>query len=218
MAKRDDLSKRDRTTVNALKTNAEKVVAEVNDMKYPEARKRKAEVLRPFLKDAKIICGAINASTGRICSNPPVDGSNRCSGHGGMSTGAITPEGKEKALSKLNPLARLTTGLYSRFAFTTEEQDFYFGMMEHYEQEANLDMANMLLLDRALRNFILNQRKEVAAAGEMLDESDSYNDYDSKFLRYMQALGFDRKFQVSQNNKQPNTVVNLNQLFDMPEK
>ena len=217
MAKREDLSKRDRTTVNALKTNAEKVVAEVNDMQYTEARKRKAEVLRPHLKKVKTICGAVNKGTGRICSKTPEEGAARCAQHGGLSTGAITLEGKEKALSKLNPLARLTTGLYSRFAFTQEEQDFYHGMMEHYEQEADLDMANMLLLDRALRNFILNQRKEVAAAGEMLDESDSYNDYDSKFLRYMQALGFDRKFQVSQTNKAQPQQININSLFDFGE-
>jgi len=218
MAKREDLSKRDKTFVNKLKADPIETVAEVNNMQYPEARKRKAEIARPILKVNQTICGAISAKDGRICSREPVEGSNRCSGHGGLSTGATTEEGKAISLSKLNPLARMTAGLYTRYAFTVEEQEMYEYFMNYYYEELDLDLANVMLLDRAIRNFIMQQRKEVALVGEIIDDSESFNDHDMKFAKFMGMLGLDRKFNVSQQNKQPNTVVNMNNLFDFPEK
>ncbi|WPF64849.1 hypothetical protein FBHYGVHD_CDS0109 [Staphylococcus phage MVC_VPHSA1] len=185
-------------------------------MQYDKSRKSKAELVRKHLGEATIICGAIKKDTGKICTAAPVEGSKRCAIHGGYSTGPATEEGKQRALANLSPQANMIHGIYSRFVFTTEESDFYAYMMSAYEEAYDLDLANLMLLDRALRNFILNQRKEIALAGEQVDESNSYNDYDTKFLRYMQALGFDRKFNMSKenkNNKGDNTVV-LNQLFD----
>ena len=189
-----------------LRTKAHKLVEEVefiNNMKYTKSRKERAEKLRKELGKVDVICGAIERSTGKICSNAPAEGSNngRCARHGGLSTGAVTPEGRQRALSNLNPKANLIHGLYSRFTMTQEEMDFYEGMMNYYIEELDLDPINILALDRALRNFILNQRKEIAEAGEIVDETDSYNDYDTKFMRWLQALGLDRKFNVSKDHK-----------------
>ena len=188
-------------------------VEHINSMKYNTSRKQRTEKIKSHLKRVDLICGAIEKKTGRICSKPPIEGSKRCAQHGGLSTGAKTPEGKAKALSKLNPKANLIHGLYSRFAMTVEEQEFYEGFMNYYIETLELDPANILLLDRALRNFILNQRKEVAEAGEMLDESESYNDYDTKFMRYMQTLGLDRKFNVSKDHKDNNSATDIALLF-----
>jgi hypothetical protein len=198
-----EMDKKDKVIAKQLRTKLEKQVEEVNGMKYTKSRKDRAETLRAELKKVDIICGAINKATGKICSESPAEGSTngRCYKHGGLSTGATSEEGKSKALANLNPKASLIHGLYSRFVMTTEEEGFYCALMNHYIEELDLDPINIMALDRALRNFILNQRKEMAEAGEMVDESDSYNDYDTKFMRYMQALGLDRKFNVSKDHK-----------------
>jgi hypothetical protein len=214
------MSKRNEDKVKAkeLRTKIEKEVAEINSMKYDKSRKKRAEALRSQLKKVDVICGAIDRNTGKICTEKPYvkeDGSTngRCLAHGGNATGAVTEEGRARALANLNPRARLIHGLYSRFVMTQEELDFYIGMMNFYTEELDLDPANVLLLDRALRNFILNQRKEIAEAGEIVDESQSYNDYDTKFMRYMQALGLDRKFNVSKDHKDNADKVDIAMLL-----
>ncbi|MGG5739690.1 HGGxSTG domain-containing protein [Bacillus cereus group sp. IBL03679] len=212
------MKKHEKMLIQKLKNDALAVANEINDMSYDTARKKKAEFLRKQLQDVKVICGAINKSTGKICTKPPVEGSARCAGHGGLCTGPVTVEGKERALANLSPQANMIYGLYARFVMTDEERVFYGSMMESYEANYELDLANLMLLDRALRNFILNQRKEIAEAGEQVDESNSYNDYDTKFLRYMQALGFDRKFNVSKEHKDNDKGINLNMLFDMGDE
>jgi hypothetical protein len=184
---------------------ARELAEEVNSMKYEKSRKKKAESLRRGLKANVSICGAISKETGRICSRPPVEGATRCAAHGGCSTGARTPEGKEKALANLNPRANFVTGMYGQFVMSAEEDTFYETMMNHYIDELDLDPANILILDRALRNFILNQRKERVEAEEILNEIQFDIDYDSKFLKHMQALGLDRKFQLSVSNKENNS-------------
>ena len=202
------MSINDEGRAKSLRTQAEKLVEEVefiNDMKYDKSRKDRAEKLRSQLKKVTVICGAIERNSGKICSKEPVEGGTRCAQHGGLSTGAKTEEGKARSLANLDPRANLIHGMYSQFTMTTEESNFYVGFMNYYIEELDLDPANMLLLDRALRNFILNQRKERAEAGEIVDESQSYNDYDTKFMRYMQALGMDRKFNVSEKNKGTNS-------------
>lgn len=183
---------------------AEKLVStaqEVNGMTYETARKKKAEQLRKDLSKVDLICGAIERATGKICTKDPIEGARRCLQHGGASTGAVTPEGQAVSFANLNPRANFVSGLYGRFVMTHEEKDFYEVMMNYYIDAHDLDPANILMMDRAMRNFILNQRKEIADAGEGIDESNSYNDYDIKFMRYMQALGLDRKFVVSEDNK-----------------
>jgi hypothetical protein len=182
----------------------EKLIAEVekvNSMKYPKSRADRAETMRKVLSKTEIICGAIDRSKGKICSKPPVEGAKRCAQHGGLSTGATSEEGRERSLANLHPRASLVHGMYSQFVMTTEEKEFYVWFMNYYIDTLELDPMNILALDRALRNFILNQRKEIAEAGEIVDESNSYNDYDTKFMRYMQSLGLDRKFNMSTSNK-----------------
>ena len=181
---------------NKLMSEAEKI----NNMTYPKSRRTKALELRKKLGEVELICGAISKE-GKICTKPPVEGAKRCSGHGGLNTGPKTEEGKARALANLNPRAHFIHGLYAHFIMSAEEKALYDTMMNHYIEVADLDPANVMMLDRALRNFILNQRKERAEAEEIVDETDSYNDYDSKFMRYMQALGLDRKFNQSNNHK-----------------
>lgn len=200
-----------------LRTRIEKQVEEINSMKYTKSRQQRAEAMRKELQKVDIICGAIERSTGKICSSEPAEGATngRCARHGGLATGPTSEEGKQRALANLDPRAGLIHGMYSRFVMTLEEETFYVGFMNYYIEELDLDPANMLLLDRALRNFILNQRKELAEAGEIVDESNSYNDYDTKFMRYMQALGLDRKFNVSKEHKDNKGDVDLSLIFDM---
>lgn len=199
-----------------IRSDAKKTVEEINGMAYDTARKNKVTAhIRNELKKVTIICGAVRNDTGKICSNEPVEGSNRCAMHGGYNTGAKTPEGKARALANLNPKAALVHGLNSKFTMTAEEEALYSGLMNHYIDELDLDPMNIIILHRALMNLILNERKEIAAAGEILNESDSYQDFDSKFLKFAQALGMDRKFNVSVNHKDNNKGININQLFDM---
>lgn len=208
----------DQAKAKELRSKAEKLIKEVehiNGMKYTKSRKERAEKLRKELGKVDVICGAIERATGKICSKPPAEGSTngRCAQHGGLATGAVTEEGKQRALANLNPRARLIHGLYSRFTMTAEEMEFYESMMNYYIEELDLDPINILALDRALRNFILNQRKEIAEAGEMLDESQSYNDYDTKFMRWLQTLGLDRKFNISKDHKDNNSGADIALLF-----
>lgn len=186
------------------KNNEDKLLEEVetvNGMKYLKSRQDRAEKIRKDLAKVEIICGAIDKGKGKICTEKPVEGAKRCARHGGLSTGAKTEEGKARALANLDPRASLIHGMYSQFVMTVEEQEFYVGFMNYYIEALDLDPMNILGLDRALRNFILNQRKEIAQAGEIVDESNSYNDYDTKFMRYMQTLGLDRKFNISNEHK-----------------
>lgn len=208
----------EKATLASMKKHAERMLKEVeyiNEMKYTKSRKDRAEKLRKELKKVDIICGAIDRKTGKICSKKPAEGSTngRCPAHGGLSTGPTSEEGKKRALANLDPRANLVHGLYSRFVMTQEESDFYVTMMNYYIDELDLDPINILALDRALRNFILNQRKEIAEAGEIVDESESYNDYDTKFMRWLQALGLDRKFNISKDHKDNNTSGDIALLF-----
>lgn len=180
--------------------NALEFAEEVNAMKYDKSRKTKAESKRTHLKNVTIICGAIDQA-GKICTKEPVEGGNRCGGHGGLSTGAVTADGRARSLANLDPRAHFIHGLYAHFVMTVEEATLYDTIMTYYIETLELDPANIMLLDRAMRNFILNQRKERAEAHEIVDETDSFNDYDSKFMKYMQTLGLDRKFNVSKEHK-----------------
>ncbi|WP_176581340.1 HGGxSTG domain-containing protein [Bacillus thuringiensis] len=202
--------------ISKLKKNAHETVAEINGMTYDKSRKDKITApVKNELKKTRIICGSIRADTGKICSEPPVEGAARCAMHGGLSTGPKTEEGKKAALANLNPMAALVHGLNSRFVMTVEEEALYSAMMNLGIEKFQLDEFNIIMLHRGLMALILNERKEIAKAGEIIDESNSYNDYDSKFLKYMQALGLDRKFNESTNNKNNDKGINMNLLFDM---
>lgn len=202
--------------ISKIRKDAIKTVEEINGMQYDTARKNKVTAhIKNELKKVTIICGAVNKATGKICSNPPVDGANRCAAHGGHSTGPISEDGKKRALANLNPQAALVHGLNAKFVFTVEEEALYTGLMNYAIEELQLDQMNIILMHRAIMNLIKNERKEVAQAGEILDESDSYQDFDSKFLKYVQALGMDRKFNISNSHKDNQQQQSLNILFDM---
>jgi len=202
--------------ISKIKKDAVETVKEINGMQYDTARKNKVtDPIKNELKKVTIICGAVRKDTGKICSNPPVEGAARCAAHGGYSTGPVSEEGKKRALANLNPQAALVHGLNAKFVFTVEEEALYTGLMNYAIEELQLDQMNIILMHRALMNLIKNERKEVAQAGEIIAEDESYQDFDSKFLKYVQALGMDRKFNVSVNHKDNNKGVSLNMLFDM---
>ena len=202
--------------IGKIRADAKKTVEEINGMQYDTARKNKVTAhIKNELKKVTIICGAVRKDTGKICGNEPVEGAARCAMHGGHSTGPVSEEGKKNALANLNPMAALAHGLNAKFVFTVEEEALYTGLMNYAIDELNLDQINIILMHRALMNLIKNERKEIAQAGEILDESDSYQDFDSKFLKYIQALGMDRKFNMSNNHKDNDKGTNLNVLFDM---
>lgn len=202
--------------IKATRTKAEKLAEEaleINNMKYEKSRKKKAEALRRELSKVEVICGAIEKATGKICTKSPLEGAKRCLQHGGASTGAVTEEGRARSLANLNPRANFIHGLYGKFVMTSEEAVFYETLMNHYIETADLDPANIMLLDRAMRNFILNQRQEVAEEGEEVLTNEYQQDYDSKFMRYMQALGLDRKFNVSKEHKDNSNAGGIAMLF-----
>lgn len=202
--------------ISKIRKDPKATVAEINNMKYDKPRKDKVTPhIKNELKKVTIICGAVRKDNGKICSNPPVEGAARCAAHGGHSTGPTSEEGKQRAIANLNPQAALIHGLNAKFVMTVEEEALYSGLMNYAIEELDLDPMNIILMHRALMNLIKNERKEVAQAGEMLDETDSYQDFDSKFLKYVQALGMDRKFNVSVNHKDNNKGTNLNVLFDL---
>jgi len=213
LGRKTDAEKR---LISKLRKETKETVAEINGMQYDTARKNKVTPqIKNELKKITIICGAVRKDTGRICNLPPVEGAARCAMHGGHSTGPTSLEGKQRSIANLNPRANLIHGLNSKFIMTVEEEALYAGLMNHAIETLDLDPFNILILHRALMNLIMNERREVALEGEILDESQSMNDYDSKFLRFMQALGLDRKFNESKENRaNKGDGVNLNVLFD----
>ncbi|MCU5510310.1 hypothetical protein OCB07_15905 [Bacillus cereus] len=212
LGRKTDAEKR---LISKIRKDAHATAAEINGMQYDTARKNKVTPhIKNEFKKITIICGAVRSDTGKICNLPPVEGAARCAMHGGHSTGPKTEEGRKAALANLNPMAALVHGLNSKFVFTVEEEMLYSAMMNLGIEKYNLDEFNTLILHRGLMNLILNERREIALAGEIVDEAQAMNDYDSKFLRYMQALGLDRKFNESTTNKNNDKGVNFNVLFD----
>lgn len=64
----------------------------------------------PLSKDQEMTCGAMCKSRRfrydlsrrqHLCKNPPIEGRTRCRFHGGMSTGAKTPEGKTRSIAAM---------------------------------------------------------------------------------------------------------------------
>lgn len=202
--------------IRKAKQDPEAAIQELNDMKYDKARIKKYELIKDLLKDVDIICGA-RIKNGRICSKPPVEGKTRCEAHGGLAPMAQTEEARQRSLANLNPRAHFVYGLYGGFTMDAQEDAFYVQMMNHYIPELDLDPINVLALDRALRNFILNQRKEYADAGEAINGVQFDIDYDSKFLKFVQSLGMDRKFNLSKEHKDNTAPISIADLFNGEE-
>jgi hypothetical protein len=163
-----------------------------------------------FAKSGRQRCTAKSKSTQFQCKNWAEPNSTKCRFHGGK-TPKKTDE--QKALMKGNTHA-LTHGIYSNQLLTPEEYDFYHNVMEMWTEEYNLDTANQLLLDRALRNYIKQARKD---AMDFMDESGMNDkgvilDHDSKFQKYMDMLGLSRKFTISLK-KEEEKVADLASLL-----
>lgn len=76
--------------------------------KLLEAFQRGEQYIPPAGKE-KLLCGAMTR-TGTPCKRKPIPGKKRCRNHGGLSTGAKTPEGKRKIAFNL-PCVRARHGL-----------------------------------------------------------------------------------------------------------
>ncbi|EFH26878.1 exopolyphosphatase [Gardnerella vaginalis AMD] len=202
-----------RRYIRKSKEDPEAAVKELNAMKYDKARIKKYELIKDLLKDVDIICGA-RLKNGRICSKPPVEGRTRCDAHGGLSPRPMSEDAKQRQLANLHPKAHFVYGLYGGFTMSEPEDTFYVQMMNHYIPELDLDPINVLALDRALKNFILNQRKEHADAGEVINGIQFDIDYDSKFLKFVQSLGMDRKFNISKEHKDNGGSMSITDLFN----
>lgn len=211
-------SRSGKITPEAYRESLAHIQSAVLEAKDDEA---KLKPLLKELKDSASICGAFIRKEGTICIEQPhvaEDGrtNGRCWTHGGGSTGPVSIQVMKEDAARLHPKAQ---GVYmisvDRFIMTAAENSFYIDSMNTYIDEYNLDLVNIILLDRALRNFFMNSRKEIARAGETVPESRSNQDFDTKSLRYFQALGFDRKFTQSIANADNSQKIDLAQVFTL---
>lgn len=173
---------------------------------------------RKEIKENELICG-FKFKSGRLCVNEPkkdekgeiING--RCEDHYQRGI-ARDPEARKRQLANLSPFARLIHGARSqKVSLTFEENKLYEEIMGYYTKELDLDMANQMLLDRAIMNYIFTMRKELADEDGVINDDKSYNDSDTKFLRFMQAVGLDRKFNESTSNSHNKQQIDLAQLL-----
>ncbi|USL32933.1 HGGxSTG domain-containing protein [Priestia megaterium] len=177
-----------------------------------ENQEEALEELKKKLKKVPAICGAVMGGS-KVCMRKPISDNGRCAVHGGKATGAKTEEGREKALSKLNPKANLIHGIYSadfKDKLTKEEVEFYNETMEWFLKDNELDPVNIALLDRYILNFIKQARKDSV---KFLDESPSYNDFETKMIRFAETLGLNKKFRDSKDNKGNTSNFDITMLF-----
>ncbi|MDM5432359.1 HGGxSTG domain-containing protein [Bacillus hominis] len=176
--------------------------------------------LRNELKKEPSICGGITKS-GKLCTKKPYmkeDGTTngRCVFHGGKQTGQATEEGRKKSMANLSPKANLIHGIYSqdfKDTLTKEETELYNSLMDYYLDNYENDPFNMALVDRYALNLIKVARLD---SQQFLKDSQSYNDPETKLVRYIETLGLNNKFiQSRENTKNKSEDVNLNVLFDM---
>lgn len=189
-----------------------------NDKNY-----NRQELLNELLEQAKdnqLICGSLIKKGGIICMNKPhirEDGktNGRCLRHGGNSSGPTHVN--NTVLKRLPDEAKKVFEVtHDRFEFTKEEANLYIYTMNYYIEEYQLDMVNIIILDRAMRNYFLNARLEIARAGKAIAESKSIQDFDTKSLRFFQALGLDRKFVQSQKAAEAAKKIDLATIFMLP--
>jgi hypothetical protein len=170
----------------------------------------KYETKIEFAKTGRQRCTAKSKSTQFQCKNWAEPNSTKCRFHGGK-----TPARREdqKLAMKGNTHA-LTHGIYSNQLLTPEEFDFYHNVMEMWTEEYKLDTPNQLLLDRALRNYIKQARKDTMDFENETGFNDKgvILDHDSKFQKYMQMLGLDRKFNMTLQ-KEEEKVADLASLL-----
>ncbi|MCM2590481.1 hypothetical protein NDQ53_14355 [Rossellomorea marisflavi] len=180
----------------------------------------KLKLIKKKLKKQAKICGAVKGN-GRVCLRKPHfkdDGSTngRCQFHSGKSTGPKTLEGREKALKNLNPKAKTIHGIYSKDfkeTLTEEEVGFYNysidWFFENFKEDAS-SPVNLSLFDRFIMNFIKQGRKD---AQDFLSDSKTYNDFESKLIRFAETLGLNRKFEKSRENSSNSSNKDIALLF-----
>jgi len=119
-------------------------------------------------------------------------------------------------LANLNPKANTIHGIYSKEfkdMLTQEETELYNLLMDYYLDNYESDPFNMALVDRYALNLIKVARLD---SKQFLKDSQSYNDPETKLIRYIETLGLNNKFKMSKENKNnKGEDVNLNVLFDM---
>ena len=175
--------------------------------------------LKKVLRKEPSICGAVQGN-GKICMRKPYareDGTTlgRCHIHGGKSIGQKTEEGRRRSLANLNPKANTIHGIYSKEfkdMLTQEETELYNLLMDYLDNYES-DPFNMALVDRYALNLIKVARLD---SKQFLKDSQSYNDPETKLIRYIETLGLNNKFKMCKENKNnKGEDVNLNVLFDM---
>jgi len=152
------------------------------------------EIKIEFAKTGRQRCTAKSKQTGFQCKNWAMDGKTKCKYHGG----ATPPRTQEQKDAMKGNTYALKHGIYSNKLLTPEEHDWYEKTMKSWTEKYQLDEVNQLLLDRALRNYIRQARKELfEAENGMVDERGILIDNDSKFIKYISMLGLDRKFNMT---------------------
>lgn len=200
------------------RSNLPKELRELIAQTEGETNEDAVKVLKSKLKKEPSICGAKEGS-GKICVRSPhikEDGSTngRCNIHGGKSTGQKTEAGRVKSMRNLNAKAALVHGIYSKDfkdQLTKKEVEFYNETVEWFLEENEIDPVNLAMLDRYIFNFIKQARKDSA---NFLDESPSYNDFETKLIRLAESLGLNGKFTKSKENKNnPGSMGDISVLF-----
>lgn len=200
------------------RSNLEKELRVLIERAEEETDAEKLRLLKSELKKEPSICGAKEGS-GKICVRSPhikEDGSTngRCNIHGGKSTGQKTEAGRVRSMGNLNAKAALVHGIYSKDfkdQLTKEEVEFYNETVEWFLEENEIDPVNLAMLDRYIFNFIKQARKDSA---NFLDESPSYNDFETKLIRLVESLGLNGKFTKSKENKNnPGSMGDISVLF-----
>ncbi|MFB5660781.1 HGGxSTG domain-containing protein [Alteribacillus sp. HJP-4] len=190
-----------------------KIVEEAEAAKADGNEKAIKEMKRKLKKTAEI-CGAITRK-GRVCTRTPVSDNGRCQWHGGKSTGQKTEEGRKKSMANLHPKANVIHGIYSKDfkeSLTKEEVELYNHFIDWYFENYKdaTDPVNLSLFDRYIMNLIKQARKD---AVDFLADSQQYNDFETKLIRFAETLGLNRKFKASTANADNTQKVGIAQLF-----
>ncbi|MED4342834.1 hypothetical protein [Bacillus licheniformis] len=207
--------------VKRLITNAEKALTQYDLTKSSDV-KEVLEMLKKDLKKTELICGATcktKKGTKYICTQEPVikeDGTTngRCIAHGGASIGQTSKKSAEIARQNLRP--RTKAALFTRVEnMTLEEQNFYWEMLEHYTHKLQLEGLQVLMLSRALKLFLKQERYEVMQE-DMSKELRMTQSFDRQFLQYCEALGITPK-QMAKKDDGRKDVIDIAELFMMDD-
>ncbi len=199
-----------------LDPELEQIALEAQEARQNGDEKRLKE-LKTQLKKQSTICGAVMGKTKnyRTCRRKPISDNGRCALHGGNVKGPVTEEGKRKAMKNLNPQANMIHGIYSKDfknTLTEEEVEFYNWSLEWFMENypEYVDPINLTLMERYVMNRIKVARKDGV---DFLGDSQSYNDSETKMLRFSEVLGLNRKFRESKENKDNTQNVSISALF-----